>query len=71
MGKSEEESTDPFRSYSGTEVWKGLLGRIGAGCDLRVISGLKVVAEIAYNTGFGSLDNLRFVSLTAGACFYF
>ena len=67
----EEKLTAPFGSYSGTEVWEGCLGRIGAGCDLHVVGGLGVVAEIAYSAGFGSLNNLRFVTLTAGACFCF
>jgi opacity protein-like surface antigen len=67
----EEEYSEPSASYSGTENWTGCLGRAGAGCDLRIIGGLGMNVEIAYNSGFGDLETLRFISATAGVFYAF
>ncbi|MFH1038607.1 MAG: outer membrane beta-barrel protein [PVC group bacterium] len=68
---TEEEYAAPATTYSGTEIWTGCLGRVGVGCDLHVIGGLGLTAEVAYNGGFGDLDTLRFVSLSAGVYYLF
>lgn len=68
---TEEGYTAAAATYSGSEVWTGCLGRVGVGCDLHVIGGLGLAVEAVYNAGFGDLQTLRFVSLSAGACYLF
>lgn len=67
----EEEYNATSAVYSETEIWTGCLGRTGIGCDLRIIGGIGVNVEIAYNTGFGDLDTLRFISAGVGAFYVF
>lgn len=67
----EEEYAEVPTDYTGTDIWTGCMGRIGAGCDVYILAGLGLNVEVAYGAGMGNLDTLRYLSATGGLFYSF
>ena len=57
--------------YSESVTESGPFGRFGIGSDFFFNKNIGVEAEIAYNIGFGDLDNGRIIILSAGVVYLF